>query len=268
MSSIKKNLKTGLVAGLCAVGLCALGKKLGVPGRIADKAQTVEKIPTPIPFTRAYAVLAAKQLKPLYDAIAAKIASTGHFNKILDLGSGLGYLPIELSKISPDSCIYGVDESSNLVRLANAATLGTRANKCVEFSSGGYDNLPFPGRYFDLAVSVNVLHHWKNPVAVLDEVFHTLLPEGQFWIYDYRNDVPEDLWNAMREKLPVHLRTMLLFGPIASSRAAYSDEDIRKFVRQTHFEELGIEKISLPLFGHDTPAFNLIKLAKPIQVKE
>jgi len=216
----------------------------------------------PLPATRAYSALSAGQLKPMYEAIAAQIASSDISGRILDIGTGLGYLPIELAKVRPDSCIFGVDESANMIRLAKSSAWNARLNKHVEFSSGDYDSLPFPGRYFDFAVSVNALHHWESPAKVLDEVFHVLLPGAQFWTYDYRNDVPDEVWDNIRASLPIHQKTMLLFGPAASSRAAFTDEEIRKFIRQTHFKEIGIEQISLPLFGMDTPAFNLIKMLK------
>lgn len=265
MTYLKKAVKTAFITGACGIGLCALIRKLGLPIRMAEKGQSIST--RPLPVTRAYSVLTARQLKPLYEAIAADVASAGHFEKILDVGTGLGYLPVELAKVDSDSCLFGVDDSSNLIRLASAGQT-VHSDGCIEFMAGDYDNLPFPGRYFDMAVSVNVLHHWKSPVSVLEEVFHVLLPGAQFWIYDYRNDVPDEVWNTAYASLPAHLKAMLLFGPEASSRTAYSDDEIRSFIRQTRFEEVEFAKVTFPLFGKDAPVFNRIKLIKPEHVSE
>jgi len=266
MGTLKKTLKAGIIAGACGLGLCALARKLNLPTRIAEFAHSIEAVP--FPGTRLYAFLAAKQLRPLYAAIAEQIAATDRFERVLDLGTGPGYLPVELALREPAACISGIDESSDMIQIANANAHASRVTRSVEFSIGGPTNLPFPGRYFDLAVSVNVLHHWKEPLAVFEEVFHILVPGGQFWIYDYRKDVPAKTWESLRSKLSFALRTALLFGPIASSRAAYSKDDLLKMAEQTHFEHSKFDEVALPLFGYSMPVFNLLKLHKPEQNRD
>lgn len=263
MGNLKKTLKAGIVAGVCGLGLCALAKKLNLPSRIAELAHSVEAVP--FPGTRLYSFLAAKQLRPMYAVIAEEIASGEQFERILDLGTGPGYLPVEIALRNPAARVSGIDESRDMVQIANANAHASRVTRSVEFSMGDPTDLPFPGRYFDLAVSVNVLHHWKEPLAIFEEVFHVLVPGGQFWIYDYRRDVPQEAWESLRGKLSLVLRTVLLFGPVASSRAAYTKDDLLKMAEQTHFEGPKVEEVTLPLFGHPMPAFNLLKLHKPEQ---
>jgi len=266
MGVLKKTLKAGIIAGVCGLGLCALARKLNLPMRIAELAHSVEAVP--FPGTKLYSFLAAKQLRPLYAAIAEEITSAEHFERILDLGTGPGYLPIELALRNPSACISGIDESPDMIQIANANAHASRVTKSVEFSTGDPTDLPFPGRYFDLVVSVNVLHHWREPLAVFEEVFHILVPGGQFRIYDYRKDVPSEAWESLRSKLSFVPRTALLFGPIASSRAAYGKDDLLKMAEQTHFERPEVEEVTLPLFGHPMPAFNSLKLHKPEQNRE
>jgi SAM-dependent methyltransferase len=261
MSKLGKILKTGVVAGVCGVGLCALARKLKLPELVSDLAQSVEAVP--FPGTRLYSFLAGRQLRPLYAAIADQIAGADGFERVLDLGTGAGYLPIEVALRNPETVICGVDRSLDMVRIAHANARVSGCGGAVSFEVGDTSSLPYPGRYFDLVVSVNVLHHWKDPLAVFEEVYHVLAPGGQFWIYDYVKHVPQKTWDALLEKLSPMLRWALQFGPIASSRAAYSEGDFLKLARKTNFVDASVEKLTLPLFGHDMPVFMRAVLHKP-----
>lgn len=261
MSKLGKMLKTGVVAGICGLGLCALAKKLKLPELASDLAQSVEAVP--FPGTRLYSFLAGKQLRPLYAAIADQVAGADGFQRILDLGTGAGYLPIEVALRNPQVVLSGIDPSLDMVRIASANARASGLGDGVSFEVGEAAYLPYPGRYFDLVVSVNVLHHWRDPLAVFEEVYHVLEPGGQFWIYDYVKHVPQKTWDALLGKLSPMLRWALQFGPMASSRAAYSEADFLKLARKTHFEDSTVEKQTLPLFGHDMPVFMRAVLHKP-----
>ncbi len=261
MSNLKKTLKAALIAGACGIGLCAIARKLRLPRAVSDFAQSVEAVP--FPGTRIYSFLAAKQLRPLYGAVAKQLADADSFHRILDLGTGPGYLPIELARLKPELCIIGIDEAPDMIRIANANARAFGINQDVEFRTGDPANLPYPGRYFDAVVSVNVLHHWRDPLSIFEEVSHILVPGGQFWIYDYRKDVPEDIWDSMECRLSPLNRLALEFGPVASSRAAYSVDQLMDMGRRANFTDISVEEETLPAFGCDIPAFIRLILHKP-----
>ena len=263
MGRLAKTVKAGIVAGVCGVGLCAVAKKLKLSSRIAEVAQSVEAVP--FPGARLYTFLASRGLRPLYAAIADDIAEAGRFERILDLGTGVGYLPIELAK-RDSATVVGVDASSEMIRIANANAQASGVAKEVEFATGDNVNLPFPGRYFDLVAGVNVLHHWHEPLAVFEEVYHILVPGGQFWIYDYRKECDTECWKSLESGLPFLQRLALQFGPMASSRVAYSEQELAALASKTHFEDPEIEKVTLPLFGRPMPVFIRLKLHKPTHV--
>lgn len=261
MSKFKKTVKAALVAGACGVGICAAAKKFKLSRVVSDIAQSVEAVP--FPGTRLYSFLAAKQLRPLYAAIADQLADSDSFHRLLDLGTGPGYLPIELAKRDPEISIIGVDEAPDMIRIANANARAFGITGDLEFRVGDPLNLPYPGRYFDIVVSVNVLHHWKDPLAVFEEVHHILAPGGQFWVYDYRKDVPEDVWAVLDRELSPMLKVALQFGPVASSRATYSEEALLDIAERSHFVDPVVEDQTLPLFGTDMPVFVRTILHKP-----
>lgn len=263
MSKLTKTVKAVLVAGACGIGLCAVGRKFKLARVVSDFAQSVEAVP--FPGTRLYSFLAGKQLRTLYAAVADQLVDANSFHRLLDLGTGTGYLPIEIARHDPEISVIGVDKSPDMIRIAraNARAFGTTGS--VEFSVGDPANLPYPGRYFDIVVSVNVLHHLQDPLAVFEEVNHILAPGGQFWIYDYRKDVPDDVWENIECNMSAGSRLAIEFGPAASSRAAFSEDKLLDLASQANFVDPEVEEISLPLFGCDMPVFVRTILHKPEQ---
>lgn len=266
MSDIKRVVKAGLVTGLCALGVCGLEKKYKFSRRLAEFAHSIEGVP--FPGAMLYAFLATKQLRTLYASIADEIAASGHFERILDIGTGPGYLPIEIALRDADAVISGIDPSNDMVQIAEANARASRVGKNVDFGVGGPLSLPYPGRYFGMVTSVNVLHHWKNPSAVFDEVHHVLVPGGQFWICDYRHEIPIEQWESIRARLPLQLRIPFAVGPVASAIAAYSKDEMVALAERARFEEVLAEERTFTLFGEPMPVFNLIKMRKPLHTRD
>ena len=266
MSITKKTIKAGIITGVCGLGLCALARKLKLSNRIADFAQNMQAVP--FPGTRLYAFLASRQLRPLYSEVAEEIIRSGLDGRILDLGTGPGYLPIEIAQSKPSLSVVGMDPSGDMVRIAQAGARAAGVNKRLEFVPGDPTSLPFPGRYFDLVVSVNVLHHWADPHAVFEEVHHVLTPGGEFWIYDFKKDAPPDAWEELQKRLPIYLRPLLQLGPVASSKAAYPEEQLLEMAAATHFEDPTVEPRSLTLFGRAMPVFMRLRMRKPDQARD
>jgi ubiquinone/menaquinone biosynthesis C-methylase UbiE len=266
MGKLKLGLKARIIAGLLSAGLYTLLRKLDISARMASLVHLMEAVP--FPGTGMYTFLAARQLRPLYAAIAEEILEDDRITKLLDLGTGIGYLPIEIARRKPDVAVSGIDETADLIQIAQADARAARVSNSVDFVMGDPTSLPYPGRYFDMVVSVNVLHHWKDPVKVLEEVYHILAPGGQFWLYDYRSDVQPETWKRLLDNLPFLLRMAVLIGPVASSKFAYSMEDLLKMAGQTHFKIGAFERLSFPFFGRPMPVFNLLRLQKPETVPE
>ncbi|HEY3298134.1 MAG TPA: class I SAM-dependent methyltransferase [Armatimonadota bacterium] len=266
MSKLGKAIKTGAVAAVCGIGLCAVAKKLKLTSRLADVAHSVEGVP--FPGVNLYSFLASKQLRSLYAQIAEEITGVFSGQQILDLNTGVGLLPLEIAERNPNLHVIGLDKSSEMIQVAQVNAKAARVRPCIEFNVGEPTNLPFPGRYFDLVVSVNALHHWTNPAVVMDEVFHVLKPGGEFWIYDYRCDVSEEIWDTAQSELPLYLALPFMVGPKASWKAACSDEKMLSLVKVSHFEQVSVEKRTFKLYGREMPVFNRILLKKPEQARE
>jgi SAM-dependent methyltransferase len=58
----------------------------------------------------------------------------------------------------------------------------------VELRSGWAERLPFEGERFDVVVSCNAFHYFRDPVAALGEMGRVLAPGGRLVITDWCDD--------------------------------------------------------------------------------
>jgi len=134
---------------------------------------------------RAYewvAVLPSMRLLRWFVAHRA-VGMTGR-GEAADLGCGPGYLVIELARRSPGLHVTGIDLSDEM--LAQGQDNARRAGVVyrVSFRRGDARQIPFPDASLDLVVSTLSLHHWSDPIAVLDEIARVLRPGGSFLVFD------------------------------------------------------------------------------------
>jgi len=111
-----------------------------------------------------------------------------------DLGCGPGQLVIQLARRSPGLHVTGIDLSDGMIARGqdNARRAGVADR--VSFRQGNAQQIPFPDASLDLVVSTLSLHHWSDPVAVLDEIARVLRPGGSFLIFDLRRDMIAPCW--------------------------------------------------------------------------
>ena len=139
-----------------------------------------------IPFVlaSAYEKSARMAIKGYYRLIAEEIVAHLPEGKILDLGTGPGYLPIEIVRRSSKIHIIGVDLSRKLIRTARANAARANLSGQLQFQVGDAGRIAFPDATFDKVISTGMLHSLKNPVKVIEEIVRVLKPGGEAWIFD------------------------------------------------------------------------------------
>jgi ubiquinone/menaquinone biosynthesis C-methylase UbiE len=102
----------------------------------------------------------------------------------LDVGAGPGYVAVELARRGPAVRVVGLDLAAHMA--AHAAGRGARAalDGRALWPQGDGHRLPFADATFNLVVSSFALHHWRDPLAVFDEIARVLAPGGQYCIAD------------------------------------------------------------------------------------
>jgi ubiquinone/menaquinone biosynthesis C-methylase UbiE len=146
---------------------------------IKDLLRKPEAIPTPGAIF--YNATVAKVLRKPETTIANDIVAKMGNGTILDLGSGTGYLSIEIARRSPSLQVYGIDLGRQMVKIARRHAKGVDN---ARFVFGNAAKLPFKDNSIDLVVSTGASHHWKTPRTVFDECYRVIKPGKEAWIYD------------------------------------------------------------------------------------
>jgi ubiquinone/menaquinone biosynthesis C-methylase UbiE len=107
---------------------------------------------------------------------------------LIDLGSGTGFLSIEIAKRAPHLNIIGIDLSKKMVEISSRNALNF---KNVKFKLANAKDLPFENNSVDFIVSTGSFHHWKHPFRVFNECYRILKPNSTAWIYDGCSSPPK-----------------------------------------------------------------------------
>ena len=147
---------------------------------------------------------ATQQLEALYktdDAARRRRAVIGALKptpgeKVLDIGTGPGFLALELADaVGSTGRVVGIDTSESVLE---AARRRCAERTWVELRSGDASHLPFADGEFDVATSIQVYEYIADVDAALAEMHRVLRPGGRAAIVstDWRSSV----WHAEDEK--------------------------------------------------------------------
>lgn len=119
---------------------------------------------------------------------------------LVDVGSGTGYLSIEIAKRTPDLNIYGIDLSKKMVEIASG---NAKKYKNVQFKLANAVKIPFEDNSIDLIISTGSFHHWKYPIKVFNECYRILKNNKEAWIYDGCYNSPDEEQVKLKRKYGV-----------------------------------------------------------------
>ncbi len=124
-------------------------------------------------------------------------------DRVLDVGSGSGWLVRRIAAQVPDGSVVGIDVSDAMVRraqLANALVPN------AQFLHGTAEQIPVPPDFFTKVISVESSYYWHDVARGLGEIFRVLAPGGSAWILiNYYRDNPDcHQWQA-HFKIPTRL---------------------------------------------------------------
>jgi ubiquinone/menaquinone biosynthesis C-methylase UbiE len=167
--------------------------------------------------------------------VISKAAALQGRGEALDLGCGAGQLVLGLACQAPDLHVTGIDLSETLLADAKRSAQQFGLEERVDFRPGNVEKIPFPDQSLDLVVSTLSLHHWIDPVRVLDEIERVLKPGGAFYIFDLRRDMAPPfyllIWFATQVVVPAALHRVN--EPMGSRNASYTLPELRALAGQS-----------------------------------
>ncbi|MGN0488100.1 MAG: class I SAM-dependent methyltransferase [Ruminococcus sp.] len=103
--------------------------------------------------------------------------------KILDLGTGSGYLSFPIAKKHPDISIIGLDIVEKALEVNRAKAEKENLRNISFITYNGID-LPFADNEFDMVISRYALHHFPDIQRSISDVSRVIKTEGFFFISD------------------------------------------------------------------------------------
>ena len=179
-----------------------------------------------------------------YRHVAEEIVAHLPGDRILDIGTGPGYLPIEIAKKSSKVHIFGIDLSRKLLSMARSNAAREGLSDRLTFQLGDAGHLKFDDESFGMVISTGMLHALKDPVKVFQEIYRVLKVGGQAWIFDparVSGAVDRNKWKAslnLRERFFLNLFQLSgLHKPIKT----YTREEAIAIIEKTDFEDYRID---------------------------
>lgn len=128
--------------------------------------------------------------------------------RVLDLGTGNGYLAVPIARLHPDAAVYGLDIAAAAIERCRAAA-AEQGLPNLHFDT--YDGLHFPyaPATFDLVVTRHALHHFPRLDDTLDALHALVEPGGRVLVADpmgHAEDSERFIDNLMDVKGDGHVR--------------------------------------------------------------
>ncbi len=174
-------------------------------------------------------------------SLARYVTASPHW-RILDVGCGPGWFPLEIAAYLPDAVIVGADLSHPMTVVAARHAQAADQADSVVFTQARGEVLPFADGAFDCVVSTLALHHWQDPVAVLKELQRVAQPAGRIIVFDIRRDMHPWLWTALKVGQTFGERLQLCENdePSASISASYTPSELQRLALQAGWERVQI----------------------------
>ncbi|MHA1884704.1 MAG: class I SAM-dependent methyltransferase [Promethearchaeota archaeon] len=165
--------------------------------------------------------------------IAQSIVQRINKGVLIDVGSGTGFLSIEIAKKTPKLMIYGIDLSEKMVEIASG---NGRELENVTFKVANAIQLPFKDNSIDFIVSTGSFHHWKQPFKVFNEIYRVLKGNAEAWIYDGCSNPPdEEIFKLKRKYGPFQYRILSRIQKLHGFDWEIYNTKIEKLLERTKF---------------------------------
>ncbi|MBN2120490.1 MAG: class I SAM-dependent methyltransferase [Candidatus Omnitrophica bacterium] len=108
------------------------------------------------------------------------------YGEILEVGTGKGHFTLELAKEGNNFISLDVSKQEQDFARQNVESFGLE--KFVDFRIEDAEHLSFDDNSFDIIFSINAVHHFINPLKILDELIRIISFEGKIILSDFSKE--------------------------------------------------------------------------------
>ena len=174
------------------------------------------------------------------DELLLKIKLAGN-EDVLDLGCGDGRITVKISEAVADGSVVGVDNSEEMIRLANERFPSDKYPK-LSFRVMDAKKLEFNNE-FDVVFSNAALHWVDDHKKVMEGIFRSLKPGGRFIIQTGGTGNAAAAFETIREMSLLDEWSIYL-KDAKSPYKFHSDRDYEMLIPQAGFNPLRIELLT------------------------
>ncbi len=202
---------------------------------------TLERIPDP--FASLYEKATRLVIESYYRGLAQEVVGFLQTGRILDLGTGPGYLPVEIVKRSPALTVVGIDLSRSLIKMARRNAMNAGVPGQLHFEVGNANRLRFSDESFDMVLSTGMLHMLRDPVAVLRECYRVLRCGREAWFFDparVSSQIDKKKWRASLSLLERFMYLVFSFYLRLDPPKRYHESRVTDMIRATPFKDFRV----------------------------
>lgn len=116
-------------------------------------------------------------------AAILSLVEEGTYDKILDIGTGTGYLAFPLAEMYPLSTVYGIDIADAIIT-KNQEMVKEKGTTNLQFMTFDGLQYPFEEESIDLMVTRYAFHHFPNVADAIQQMHRILRKGGRVLISD------------------------------------------------------------------------------------
>ncbi len=190
-----------------------------------------------------FARVARKNLGYFYENLVFSSLDLGvNGGRVLDLGTQFGLCAISLAKQDYKFEITGFQESLKFADIGRNFAEEDMVDGKIRWVVGSQESLPFEDRSFDLVVSGFDMHHWENPVKVLNEVERVLKVKGALVIGDLRRDAFGVMMPLLKTFSYVVKNEKVYREMKASFASSYTKSEVEEILKNSNLRGCTVSK--------------------------
>jgi ubiquinone/menaquinone biosynthesis C-methylase UbiE len=167
--------------------------------------------------------------------IAAFLVGEIERGRVLDVGTGPGWLLVAIHQLNPALELFGLDISQSMIELARENLAGVPVNLRI----GSIARTDYESDFFDLVTCTGSFYLWDDPKQGLEEIHRILTPGRRAYLFETRRDHDKrEFRQALRANLRKEGLVMKLAGPLLLGKAfelGYRADEVEDILQDTSF---------------------------------